>query len=671
MDPILEAALQYIDSGLSILPVNPRDKRPVSAILPSDKSGNRGWGQLQKQIASQAVVKAWFATNGHGLGIIGGRVSGGLEVLDFDAPELFAPWVSIVQGIAPGLIERLPQVRTPRGGYHVYFRCAVTRGNQKLAERLNDEQRRETLIETRGEGGYVQAPPSPNYRLISGDLLNIPTITPDERDILLQATRTFHQVNDTAKTVTSPNGGTSDGRAGDDFNARGDWRSVLQKHGWAHIFTHGTKEFWRRPGKDDRSWSATWNYSDCGRLYIFSSNADPFEPEHSYSPFAVYALLEHGGDYSRAAKELYAQGFGSQTTEPPKPCPASVGQDDDGPVGLDGWRTLHDAYLEKPPRQYLVGKMLPLPSLSILFGNPGSLKTLLLMDLAMCVVSGQDWLPGLNNMPDADPFACARAPVLWIDIDNGFDRLERRWLALGKAHNVSEDEPLRYTSFPNPPFLANSAESIQWLIHAVIESGARLVILDNLGTISGAADENSAEMITVMSGLRQVAENCGVAVVVIHHKTKGKAQRRGDALRGHSSIEGAIDLGLMVEREDGDDSITLWSTKSRDSVIEPFCAMWTFDRDKDDELVSGMFYGLGRPEKSSGTANKARDAILQVFNAGMTQSHIVDAVKNCHQIGRNSTLSALNTLVREQILRAETGGARNTVCYYPGRLQKI
>ena len=33
------------------------------------------------------------------------------------------------------------------------------------------------------------------------------------------------------------------------------------------------------------------------------------------------------------------------------------------------WRTLADAYKEKPPREYVVKGLLPLPSLNVLFGN--------------------------------------------------------------------------------------------------------------------------------------------------------------------------------------------------------------------------------------------------------------------------------------------------------------
>lgn len=48
-----------------------------------------------------------------------------------------------------------------------------------------------------------------------------------------------------------------------------------------------------------------------GKIFkMFTTNAHPFEEEKAYSPFAVYTLLEHNGDYAAAASELYKQGYG-------------------------------------------------------------------------------------------------------------------------------------------------------------------------------------------------------------------------------------------------------------------------------------------------------------------------------------------------------------------------
>ena len=66
-------------------------------------------------------------------------------------------------------------------------------------------------------------------------------------------------------------------------------------------------QHWTRPGKRSGT-SATLKDRT---FYVFSSNAHPFEPNRGYSPFAVFALLEHGGDYEAAARELGEAGYGN------------------------------------------------------------------------------------------------------------------------------------------------------------------------------------------------------------------------------------------------------------------------------------------------------------------------------------------------------------------------
>jgi hypothetical protein len=73
----------------------------------------------------------------------------------------------------------------------------------------------------------------------------------------------------------------------------------------------GEVEDWRRPGKDSGI-SATVNYAASGLLYVFSTNAHPFEEGQGYGKFRAYALLNHGSDYSKAARALQAEGYGRQ-----------------------------------------------------------------------------------------------------------------------------------------------------------------------------------------------------------------------------------------------------------------------------------------------------------------------------------------------------------------------
>lgn len=105
-----------------------------------------------------------------------------------------------------------------------------------------------------------------------------------------------------APVVSIPDGA----RPGDRFNeSTTDLADLLTRHGW-QLVADGPNQQWRRPGKTDGTHSATWNGSV---FYVFSSAAAPFEANKGYSAFAVYAMLEHGGDCSAAAKDLSRQGY--------------------------------------------------------------------------------------------------------------------------------------------------------------------------------------------------------------------------------------------------------------------------------------------------------------------------------------------------------------------------
>jgi P4 family phage/plasmid primase-like protien len=185
MTTMKEDAMKYTQAGLHIIPIR-GDGTKAPALAE--------WKPYMGRPAKQEELEQWFADRHDcGLAILGGN---GLEVLDFDRPGLFEEFQTQVEGSAPGLVARLPRVATPGGGAHLYYFCDVIGPSQKLAR---DEQGK-TLIETRGEGAYVLAPPSPAcchpdgkpYLQVAGPALpDIPRITTGEREALLTATRSL------------------------------------------------------------------------------------------------------------------------------------------------------------------------------------------------------------------------------------------------------------------------------------------------------------------------------------------------------------------------------------------------------------------------------------------------------------------------------------------------
>ena len=244
------------------------------------------------------------------------------------------------------------------------------------------------------------------------------------------------------------------------------------------------------------------------------------------------------------------------------------------------WQLITAAELMQPakPPVYLLHGMIRKPALICFYGPPGNLKTMLAYDMAVCVAAGLPWLPHLASEPGAGGgYTVKPGPALILDLDNGRDRLQERMGALSRGHGLTEPPPFTAISLPNPPLNLALPEDTANVIDQAKALQASLILIDNLGTASGGADENSAEMIAVMANLRYIAESTGAVINAIHHTRKGLANggREGDRLRGHSSIEAALDLALIIEREGND--ITVKSTKTRDNPIKPFIARWTYE----------------------------------------------------------------------------------------------
>jgi hypothetical protein len=174
---LFQAALAYATAGFSVIPVG-LDKKPGC-----------GWKPYQRWPAETGLLRHWFLCRQFpNMGLVCGRVSGGLLVLDFDqdASLIYPAWCERVGSVS----RQLPVVETGKG-VHVYLRTAAPGGNRKLA--LDDAGR--VLIETRGQGGYVLAPPSlhpsgKRYGWRQGDH-HVPLLTKTELDQVLAAAAFF------------------------------------------------------------------------------------------------------------------------------------------------------------------------------------------------------------------------------------------------------------------------------------------------------------------------------------------------------------------------------------------------------------------------------------------------------------------------------------------------
>lgn len=322
-----------------------------------------------------------------------------------------------------------------------------------------------------------------------------------------------------------------------------------------------------------------------------------------------------------------------------------------------GWdtqfRKASDALKVRPPRNYIVEKILPESSLTLVYGHSGTLKTLAVIDLFVCVALGTRWM----QSDTYKGFQCEQGDVLWIDADNGIEIVEERVGAALRGHSKNEAHaeraPVHYTSFLNPAFLANEDAPIVALIERVIRWKIKLLVIDNLGMVSGGADENSSQMVQIMNRLRFIAEKTKCAVIVIHHLAKGGDDEKRKTPRGHSSIEASLDLALCIIRDD--DTFKAIPTKQRSSRMDEISGLLDYETRRDsEELYRYHFEGI-EPETDplSAKAEKcARELLQKVKQAN--QVTLIEHLRKCG-IGRNRAASEVQRMTRKNIIVLKAG----------------
>ncbi|CAB4140603.1 DNA primase/polymerase, bifunctional, N-terminal [uncultured Caudovirales phage] len=302
-----KAALSYLQKGLSVI------------VTDTNKRSLYQWKRYQsEQITEPDLSQHLSHSKAAGIAIVCGAVSGGLEVVDVDLKNDITGtlWQHLTARIEEaGLMPLLKIAKTKSNGYHIYYRCEVIEGNQKLAMRRATEQELRTnpqlkqvvVIETRGEAGYVIAAPTDGYKWEGGTLQ---VLTIDEREALLSICRSFNEVIEEQRIIHKVDVKEYGVSPFDDYNSRGDVVALLTKHGWQVVRETSDKVIFKRPGNTDSKSSGDYNRT-LNLFSVFTTNSC-FEPLKGYKPAAVFAVLECAGDFKQAARRLMEDGYGKR-----------------------------------------------------------------------------------------------------------------------------------------------------------------------------------------------------------------------------------------------------------------------------------------------------------------------------------------------------------------------
>ena len=139
-DCTLCTAKKYAAAGLSVIPINPKTKKPTTK-----------WKRYQTIAADDRQLERWFAGKALNLAVLAGKVSGNILWLDFDDKEAYQKWAKQylrVSNYAP--------TQTTGKGYHVGVHVPDPAEYKNVKFYFEGEH----VGEIRSNGGYIVASPS-------------------------------------------------------------------------------------------------------------------------------------------------------------------------------------------------------------------------------------------------------------------------------------------------------------------------------------------------------------------------------------------------------------------------------------------------------------------------------------------------------------------------------
>lgn len=312
------------------------------------------------------------------------------------------------------------------------------------------------------------------------------------------------------------------------------------------------------------------------------------------------------------------------------------------------------SYMLKPRQKavYLVEPLITERTVNMFYGFPGSKKSLVVADLAIAIATGQNFAPNMPGEKTFEGYKTKRTPVLWLDYENGEDLSFERFTAFGKAYSVDPGMDLFYSCLPKLSVINDVKLNalIAEIKQLPVEPG--VIVIDTLLRFAKVKDENSSEMDRIMAVVRRLVDELQVTIFLISHSNKLIGSRAGNALRGHSSIEGGVDAVFRVNGDHDSDIVEIEPQKARRNPVDPITLRWTYLNDENDQLTEARFYHAPNMSKvSQATAKK------QATNARI-EKDVLTALDKIGPMNKNALLTQVGgnrQKVREIIDDLENG----------------
>ena len=238
-----------------------------------------------------------------------------LEVIDIDlkvfstAKEQKEFWNEYIQNLQDNILDfddKFVVYKTKNAGYHIIYKTKRIEGNLKIA-RLKGHK--EAVIETRGRFGYIFA--YPDNKVSKKSYFEVEYISDEDREILMSFSKMYNYIEEIPINIPKKE------KVSFDVGEITPWQDYNDKNNILDIISDefsivaNNKKHIAIKRHGATSAHSGYIFKDSGCMYLFSTGTC-YPHEKLITPFLVYTIKYHNGDFSESVKTLYKDGYGSR-----------------------------------------------------------------------------------------------------------------------------------------------------------------------------------------------------------------------------------------------------------------------------------------------------------------------------------------------------------------------
>lgn len=469
----------------------------------------------------------------------------GLFVFDVD-PAGLDWWAKLLERdpVIKAAVDRAFQVRTPKGGLHIYFRGEGPSTASRIAEGIDTRggiMRNGAMV----SGGYVVLPGSRTKAgpgRVDGSYEALPGGVIADLPDFMQAIVPERKRTDTLSLDKNPEA---------DKPRNVSWALDLLKG-----YVQSGRVAVQGHGGDNLTFQVAASILDkaISPGLCFDLMWEHWNP-HCSPPWGDWELetkirnaANHGEDTAGGVKGFQTNedafaNFVGKEFEPPAPKPRD----------RDKLQWIHDYADGVNDPSWLIPGVIPAHGIGMLYGASGSYKSFLALDMALCLAFG---IPGQWGAPPV------KNDVLFLAGEGSVATAKKRWPAWMEWQDVQFRNDHRMIVKDRVPFFTDSEgwENVKADL-AALKAKPALIVIDTLARLTTGMDENTAKDATLITTfMENLARYYECFVLAIHHE--GKDSNKG--ARGSSAFYANMDTVIATRLRQGGTEFRVKKQKDAD-----------------------------------------------------------------------------------------------------------